>query len=314
MGWNPLPPQSRHPGDSGILPPCSRIRDLANCNNWTTMTTFSFATSAIGSPPSARLAVEWAIEHDFGGVEFNGPIRLADVCTDDRMYLSEMANERGMRYTHHFPVTALPCSHDRATRERDLTGLISEINAAGELGVEIIVLHPGKVDVPGLEFEETSEKQRTEAMSFLIEFMRTTATVAESAQVVIGLENMHYNPGWLIRAHSELAEVVDTIDSPAVGITFDVGHAWGSGGVDAGIEVLGDRIRHVQVHDARGPEGAGKVRDQHMEIGTGVIDFRSTGDLIRSKSFVATLETSARIVDNKDAVVRSRDLLQKLWD
>jgi sugar phosphate isomerase/epimerase len=278
------------------------------------MTTFSFATSAIGSPSTARLAVEWAVGHGFGGVEFNGPIRLADVSPGDRKFLAEMAAERSMRYTHHFPVTALPCSHDPATRERDLTGLISEVNAAGELGVEVIVLHPGKVDVPGLEYEETSETQRGEAITFLVEFMKTVAPVAESANVVIGLENMHYNPGWLIRAHRELAEVVDAIGSPAVGITLDVGHAWGSGGVDAGIATFGDRIRHVQVHDCRGPEGAGNVRDQHMEIGTGVLDFRSVGDLIRSGSFVATLETSGRLPDCEDAVVRSRDVLKALWD
>lgn len=278
------------------------------------MTIFSFATSAIGGPPSARMAVEWAIEHGFGGVEFNAPIVLSNMSTDDRKWLLAMTAEHGMRYTHHFPVTALPCSHDPSTRERDLTGLTDEINAAGELGVEVIVLHPGKVDVPGLEFEDTSETQRSEAMSFLVEFMKTVAPIAESAGVVIGLENMHYNPGWLIRAHSELAEVVDAIDSPAVGITLDVGHAWGSGGVDSGIKTFGDRIRHVQVHDARGPEGAGNVRDQHMEIGTGVIDWGPVGELIKSKSFVATLETSARIENPGAAVVRSRDLLQALWD
>ena len=279
------------------------------------MTTFSFATSAIGNPSSARLAVEWAVEHGFGGVEFNPPaIRLADVSSDDRRFLSAMANEHGMRYTHHFPMSALPGSHDRATRERDLAELISEIKEAGELGVEVIVLHPGKLHVPGLKPEEVSETERTVAISFFIDFMKAVAPVAGSSGVVIGLENMHYNPGWLIRAHSELADAVDEIDSPAVGITFDVGHAWGSGGVDAGIKTFGDRIRHVQVHDARGPEGAGNVRDQHMEIGTGVIDFGPVGDLIRSGPFVATLETSARIEDPGAAVVRSRDLLQALWD
>lgn len=282
-------------------------------NDWKTMTIFSFATSSAGNLPSARIAVEWAIEHGFGGVEFNSPIVLADVGADDRQYLLAMTAERGMRYTHHFPVTALPGSHDRATRERDRTALVSEIDAAGELGVEVIVLHPGKLHVDGLEPEDISEADRTVSMSYFMDFMKAVAPVAEKSGVVIGLENMHYNPGWLIRSHSELAEAVDAIGSTAVGITFDVGHAWGSGGVDAGIKTFGDRIRHVQIHDARGPEGAGNVRDQHMEIGTGVLDFGPIGELVRSGPFVATLETSARIEDPGAAVVRSRDLLQKLW-
>lgn len=279
------------------------------------MTTFSFATSAIGNPSSAKLAVEWAIEHGFGGVEFNAPgIRLADLSLDDRQWLLATANEHGLRYTHHFPPSALPGSHDGATRERDLVELISEIKVAGELGIEVIVLHPGKLDVPGIEPEETSEADRAMAMSHYLDFVKAAAPVAESSGVVIGLENMHYNPGWVIRSHHELAQSVDTIGSPAVGITFDVGHAWGSGGVEAGIKIFGDRIRHVQVHDCRGPEGAGNVRDQHMEIGTGVLDFGSVGDLVRSNGFIVALETSMRLADPEAAVVRSRDLLRALWD
>ena len=279
------------------------------------MTTFSFATSAIGDPTSARFAVEWAIEHGFGGVEFNAPsILLADLSSDDREFLVAMAEEHSLRYTHHFPPSALPGSHDKATRERDLSSLISEIEASGELGVETIVLHPGRLDMPGVEREEISEAERIVAMSHYLDFVNTAAPVAENSGVVIGLENMHYNPGWVIRSHRELAESVDAIDSPSVGITFDVGHAWGSGGVEAGIATLGDRIRHVQVHDALGPEGAGNVRDQHKEIGTGLIDFGPVGDLVKTKPFVVALETSGRVPDHKEAVVRSRDLLQGMWD
>ncbi|MCZ6538844.1 MAG: sugar phosphate isomerase/epimerase [Chloroflexi bacterium] len=278
------------------------------------MTAFSFATSSINSS-SARLAVEWAIEHGFGGVEFNAPtIRLADVSSEDRVFLLAMASEHGLRYTHHFPPAALPGSHDRATRERDLAELIGEIKVAGELGIEVIVLHPGRLDVPGLDPQQISEVDRAVSMSHYVDFVKAAAPFAEEAGVVIGLENMHYIPGWVIRSHPELAESVDAVGSPAVGITFDTGHAWGSGGVDAGIEILGDRIRHVQVHDARGPEGAGNVRDQHMEVGTGVIDWGPVGELVSSKPFVVALETGARIVDNEAAVVRSRDLLQALWD
>lgn len=278
------------------------------------MVEISVATTSIDNPDSARYSVEWAIEHGFNGVEFNAPdIRLSDLDFDDRNWLRTMASEHGLRYTHHFPTTALPGSHNPDTRERVLTEIISEIEVAGELGIEAIVVHPGKLDVEGLEPEETTETDRAESMSHLVEFMKKAGHIARESGVVIGLENMHYNPGWLIRAHSELAEVVDAIDSPSVGITFDTGHAWGSGGVDAGIDAFGDRIRHVQVHDARGPEGAGKVRDQHMEIGTGLLDWGSVGDLVKPNGFIVAVETSGRLPDREDAVVRSRDLLRQLW-
>jgi sugar phosphate isomerase/epimerase len=278
------------------------------------MIDISVATSSIDNPDSARYAVGWAIEHGFDGVEFNAPaIRLGDLSLDDRLFLLAAADEHGLRYTHHFPTSALPGSHVRETREQVYAEFISEIRTAGELGIEAIVVHPGKLDVPGLAMEETSEDDRAVSTSYLVDFMKEAGQEAEQARVAIGLENMHYNPGWLIRAHSDLVAVVDTIGSSAVGITFDVGHAWGSGGVDAGIEAFGDRIRHVQVHDARGPEGAGNVRDQHMEVGTGVLDFRSVGEFVRPNGFVVALETSGRLVDREDAVERSRDVLRELW-
>ena len=283
-------------------------------NEWMNMIDISVATSSIDNPDSARYAVGWAIEHGFDGVEFNAPaIRLGDLSPDDRLFLLAAADEHGLRYTHHFPTSALPGSHVRETREQVYAEFISEIRTAGELGIEAIVVHPGKLDVPGLAMEDTSEDDRAVSTSYLVDFMKEAGQVAEQAQVAIGLENMHYNPGWLIRAHSDLVAVVDAIGSPAVGITFDVGHAWGSGGVEAGIEAFGDRIRHVQVHDARGPEGAGNVRDQHMEVGTGVLDVRSVGEFVRPKGFVVALETSGRLVDREDAVERSRDVLRELW-
>lgn len=278
------------------------------------MTTFSFATSSIDNSSSARHAVEWAIEHGFGGVEFNAPnIRLSDMCSEDRQFIVAMANEHNLRYTHHFPPTATPGSHDEGRRQSDQKELVDEIKAAGEIGVEVIVIHPGKLHVDGLEPEDVTESDRTVSLSHFVDFMKAVAPVAEDAEVVIGAENMHYIPGWLIQKHIELADAVDAIGSPAVGITFDVGHAWGSGGVGEGLRILGDRIQHVQVHDARGPEGAGNVKDQHLEIGTGLLDFGPIGDLIKSNGFICTLETSGFRDDREAIALRSRDALQKMW-
>ncbi|MEE8046686.1 MAG: sugar phosphate isomerase/epimerase family protein, partial [Dehalococcoidia bacterium] len=271
----------------------------------------------VNHPESARYAVDFAITHGFNGIEFNAPaLFLADLSPADREYLVAMANEHDLRYTHHFPPSALPGSHDAEQRVKDLVSLISEIKVAGELGVKVIVLHPGRLDVAGVEREDVSEVDRALAMSYYIDFVKSAAPVAESSGVVIGLENMHYNPGWVVRSHQELAESVDIVDSPAVKITFDTGHAWGSGGVEAGIELLGDRIAHVQVHDARGPEGAGNVRDQHKELGTGLIDWAADSPVakfVAKNGFVATIETSGFVDDREQICVRSLDLLRDLW-
>ncbi|HIF72393.1 MAG TPA: sugar phosphate isomerase/epimerase [Dehalococcoidia bacterium] len=286
------------------------------------MIEISVATSCLDNSESVRYAIERAIEHGFNGVEFNAPsVYLSKQTLVDLKWMFEMSQEHELRYTHHFPPSALPGSHVVATRERDLEDFSQEIFVAGELGVEVMVLHPGRLHVPGVEREEVSEEDRAISMSHFIDWVKDAAVEAENAGVVIGLENMHYNPGWVIRSHQELADAVDEIDSPAVGITFDVGHAWGSGGIEAGIETFGDRIKHVQTHDARGPEGAGNVRDQHMEIGTGLIDFSADGaigKLVASGSsngpFIVALETSGRNPEREGIALRSRDLLRGLWD
>ncbi|MBT4125772.1 MAG: sugar phosphate isomerase/epimerase [Chloroflexi bacterium] len=279
------------------------------------MTEISVASSSLDNQESVRYAVEFAIEHNFNGVEFNAPeIYLSKQNLVDLKWAHDMSQEHDLRYTHHFPPSALPGSHVAATRARDLEDFGQEAYVAGELGVEVIVLHPGRLHVPGVEQGEESDDDRALAMDFFIEWVKEAAIEAENADVIIGLENMHYNPGWVIRSHKELADAVDEIDSPAVGITLDVGHAWGSGGIDAGIETFGERIQHVQAHDARGPEGAGNVRDQHMEIGTGLIDWTSVGKLVKSRNYVVALETSGRLPDREEAAIRSRDVLLKQWD
>ncbi len=279
------------------------------------MTDFGIATSSLDDQESVRYAVEWAIENGFDGVEFNAPeIYLSEQPLADLKWAFEMSQAHGLRYTHHFPPGALPGSHVAATRERDLAEMSKELFFAGELGVETIVLHPGRMHVPGVDQGNETEAQRLEAMEHFIEWVETVAPEAESAGVTIGLENMHYNPGWVIRSHQELAESVDRIASPAVGITFDVGHAWGSGGVESGIEELNSRISHVQVHDARGPEGAGNVRDQHLEIGTGILGWEAVGELADANDFLIVIETSGRDPDREGIALRSRDVLRKQWD
>ena len=278
------------------------------------MTEYSFATSCIDNPESVRYAVEFAIEHGFNGVEFNSPdIYLSKQSLADLSWMLEMSQEHSLRYTHHFPPSALPGSHVETTRERDLEELSQEIFVAGELGVEVIVIHPGRLHVPDVEREDVSEADRAVSISYFIDWVKSAAPEAEKAGVVLGLENMHYNPGWVIRAHQELADAVDEIDSPAVGNTFDVGHAWGSGGIDAGIKIFGGRIKHVQVHDCRGPEGARNVRDQHMEIGTGVLKWDAIGELVATKGFVVALETSGFRDDREEVCVRSLGVLRDLW-
>ncbi len=59
------------------------------------------------------------------------------------------------------------------------------------------------------------------------------------------------------------------LESPAFGLTLDIGHNYCTGGVD-GSWVLdrADRLHHLHLHDARGP------KQDHLPLGEGELDIR----------------------------------------
>ena len=276
------------------------------------MATLSFPSSFVDDTPTPRPAVEWAFEHGFRAVELSGSqFRLQDLSQEDQLYLRSAARERGLRYSYHFPSDTAPGSHDPERRRRDLAELVDAIRVASHVGVEVIVVHPGELDVGGSDGASLPEGVRHEALGHLVDFIGQAAVAAENAGVLLCLENLHYVPGWLIQAHSDLVQAVDAVDSSSVAITFDVGHAWGSEGVQQGLEIFGERIRHVHVHDCSGPQGSGNA-GQHQEIGTGRLDFGRLSDLVRPSDQIVTLEVWSP-GDHGASILRSRAVMKAAW-
>ena len=74
---------------------------------------------------------------------------------------------------------------------------------------------------------------------------------------------------------SSIAPIIDRLDGSAVGVVWDIVNAWGAGeGPDVGITTIGDRIRYVQVKDARWVGDAGDVW-QLTPIGDGDVPLSS---------------------------------------
>ncbi len=109
------------------------------------------------------------------------------------------------------------------------------------------------------------------------------------------IENMPEVPFFLGRTAESLADLVDGTD---LSICFDIGHANTTGQIDAMIDLLGDRIRNIHIHDNNG------ARDEHLTIGEGSIDFdRVLGRLkgyhgnyiIESRDFQSAVESDQRL-------------------
>ena len=84
-------------------------------------------------------------------------------------------------------------------------------------------------------------------------------------------------PGLLIESAEQFVEFIDGIDSPAVGLNFDVGHFYCVGDDPAAtIRRLAPYIRHFHLEDI----AATRVH-HHLIPGEGAIDFTSTFQAIR---------------------------------
>ncbi len=227
------------------------------------MPVLSFVSAMIKPGEDIRVAVNWAIENEFHGVEISArafsPVPLDD---DNIDWLVARSAEHDLTYTIHFPLDAAPASHHTERWLGYLEQMKQTIAMAGKINCPVIVLHPGPIDCPGVDPENATEALRKDAVENLLRFLREIEPLARDAGTAVCLENMHHRQVDVVRSYQQLIDIVDAIDSPAVKITLDVGHAFIHDGLPEAIAAFGDRIHHVHLDDSLD----GK---DHLAIGTG---------------------------------------------
>jgi sugar phosphate isomerase/epimerase len=240
------------------------------------MPTVGFTTTTFTDQPTALPGLEFAVEHGFHALELSGKHLWPEVMSATEMAeLQSVSKRHGIGLSIHFPTRYSPGSPDEATRLECVAALRATIGTARELGTKIIVVHPGPAHSPGGDPDAVSEQGRAEARQRVRESILAVASDVERAGVSLCLENVPFSPGLAVRSYAEQLEIVDGINSPAVGLTLDAGHAWGSGGIAEAFAAFGSRVRHLHIHDAT-PEGP------HLAIGVGNVDFAAHADAIRA--------------------------------
>ena len=197
-----------------------------------------------------------------------------------RPSFSAVAEPYGMKFYIH---TAIADTNVAATnprmREATMMEIMSEMQSACEMGVDTVTVHPGIIN---LAVSGTRERSIAAAQ----DSMRLLDRAQAEYGVMLGI------------TAEELDEIVGPTD---LGICFDIGHANTSGQMDAMIETFGDRIVNVHIHDNVG------VKDDHMTIGTGQIDFRSVIRKLRSYKGRYIIESKSL-----ESAVESQEVLKKL--
>lgn len=186
-----------------------------------------------------------------------------------------------------------PDPHYRAIRREHTK---RSLDLARRLGAPHITTEPGGLLAPG--------QTRAEATAIFYEELMPCVDVAEACGVGLLIEP---EPELLIERFDQYLEFVERIDSPRVGLNFDVGHAYCVGeDPQDWVGPLAAQTVHYHLEDI----AATRVH-QHLVPGRGAIDFDATLAAIRDTGYQGWLTVELYpYLDSPDAAAaEARDFL-----
>jgi len=172
---------------------------------------------------------------------------------------------------------------------------------AAELGAPSIQTEPGGPLAKGQSWDEAARVFYDELMPCV--------EVAEQRRVYLLIEP---EPGLLIETFDEYLEFVGRIDSPRVGLNFDIGHAFCVGQDPQGwIAKMAAHTKHYHIEDI----AATRVH-QHLIPGRGAIDFEATLREIAQSGYDGwiTVELYPYLDDPDTAGREAKEFLEGVWE
>jgi sugar phosphate isomerase/epimerase len=203
-------------------------------------------------------------------------------------FMMHAVNDPRQRYWH--PSWIEPDPHYRRIRVEHTKRCLT---LARELGATCITTEPGGPVEPGASWSQ--------ALALFVEEIKPVAAHAEKEGVLLLVEP---EPGLLIETMDQFLEFMRHIDSPAVGLNFDIGHAYCVGDEPAvHIPRMAKYIRHIHLEDI----AATRVH-QHLVPGDGAIDFAATLRAIQSIGYQGwvTIELYPYVENPDEAARRAR--------
>ena len=221
-----------------------------------------------------------AVKAGFEGFEIDlsedGPLTL-DSSAKEVAAVRELAEQSGLQLSG--LATGLywganPASADIAVRQRAETILRKQIEIAGALGLDAILVVPATV---GADFIPNCEVVAYDtAWQRATDFIRAALPAAEKAGVRIGVENV-WNK--FLLSPLEMRQFIVQFDSEWVGAYFDVGNTLAMGYPEHWIQILGRQIRRVHLKDYR--RAVGSV-DGFVEILSGDVNWPAVMSALRT--------------------------------
>ena len=180
---------------------------------------------------------------------------------------------------------------DRHYRQIRIDHTCRSLTLARELGALCITTEPGGPVEAGASWSA--------ALKLFVEGLKPVVEHAEKEGVLLLIEP---EPGLLIETADQFLELMQHMDSPALGLNFDIGHFFCVGDEPAPtVHRLAPYIRHFHLEDI----AATRIH-HHLVPGEGAIDFRTTFQAIRHIGYDGwvTIELYP-YVDNPDEAART---------
>ena len=184
---------------------------------------------------------------------------LAEAVRDQGLEISSLAC--GMFWST--PYTSK--SADIREQAKSLT--LHMLDRAAWLGTDVILVVPGIVSHFA---RRTLETPYADALHYAFDALRTLAPEAEDRGVVIAIENV-WNQ--FLVSPCEMRDLIDRLNSPWVGVYFDVGNTLRYGLPEDWVRTLGQRICRVHLKDFQ--LDVGNVKG-FCPLGEGDVDWPAT--------------------------------------
>ncbi|MCP8307874.1 MAG: sugar phosphate isomerase/epimerase [archaeon] len=177
-------------------------------------------------------------------------------------------SSQGYSFTVHSPYSEINIADLDALRRREsLAKLKRSIDSAAKIEAKALVLHPG------LKMKDQIVAERLNEESIL-----TLYDYAESFGLTLALENMTSNTQYFMTKPIDFEEFLERTRI-RLKIAFDIGHAHVGDLVNEFVSKLSDKFIIIHVHDNNG------MRDEHLGIGDGSIDWDDFADQIMELDF-----------------------------
>lgn len=165
-------------------------------------------------------------------------------------------------------------SADESVRLEGRSIVVKQLELAETLGMDSVLVVPGAVK-PDIPYDVCYEQSRRE--------LEALAKEAEKRKVRIGIENV-WNK--FLLSPLEMRSFVDELDSPYIGVYFDVGNAMLHGFPEQWIRILGHRVFKVHVKDYRTTVG---TSSGFVPLLSGHVDWFAVAEALRGIGYADTI-------------------------